>query len=107
MIIIKTTTDTIKNAKFITDYLLKNKLVACANLIKNVQSLFVWNNKISKLDEIIVLFKTKKGYEKKVYDVISNLHSYDVPEISTIKVSNIEKKYKNWLEETLSDKDIK
>jgi periplasmic divalent cation tolerance protein len=44
-----------------------------------------------------LLIKTSKKLETKVYKVIKELHNYEIPEISTIQTSNVDKDYDKWL----------
>ena len=59
-------------------------------LYTNVDVLFVPN----KLDILL-----SKKLENKVYKTIKELHNYEIPEISTIQASNVDKDYEKWLED--------
>ena len=48
------TTPNKKEAKQIAQKLLDKKLIACANVISNVNSYFVWKNKVQNSKEIII-----------------------------------------------------
>ncbi len=45
----------------------------------------------------MLLIKTSQEFESKVYETIKELHNYDIPEISTIKTTNVDKDYLEWL----------
>ena len=47
-----------KEAEKIARKLLDKKLIACANVISNVNSYFVWKNKMQNSKEIIICGKT-------------------------------------------------
>ena len=81
----------------IANKLIKNKLVACVNLLNNVDSFYLWKGKVVKDKEYIMLLKTIFEKEKAVYDEIKSIHTYEVPEIMTIKVSQVNNDYKKWL----------
>ena len=51
---------------------------------------------MQKNKENLALIKTIKSNEKKVYEIIKKYHNYDVPEILTIDVDNIDYQYKDW-----------
>ena len=97
MIIIKTSTDSHKVMKMIANELLNKKLAACVNMIPRMRSKYVMNGRIIESREVILLIKTSKKLETKVYNVIKKLHNYEIPEISTIQTSNVDKDYDKWL----------
>ena len=49
-----------KEAILISDKLISSKLIACANIIKNVTSIFRWKKKLNKSKEVILLAKTSQ-----------------------------------------------
>ena len=96
MIIIKTSSDTIEILEEISKKLISNKLAACVNIISNCYSYFFWEGNMQKNKEYLAFIKTIKNNEKKVYKIIKNYHNYDVPEILTIDVDNIDYPYMEW-----------
>ena len=99
MIIIKTTTDSHKTMKLIANTLLNKKLVACVNMIPRMRSKYIVDGRITESREVILLIKTTKKLENKVYKTIKDLHNYEIPEISTIQTSKVDKDYENWLKD--------
>tara|TARA_B110000008_G_scaffold3961_1_gene3740 strand:- start:4456 stop:4776 length:321 start_codon:yes stop_codon:yes gene_type:complete len=101
MIIIKTTSDSHKAMKDITNALLNNRYAACVNIIPRMRSKYVLNGRIVESREVMLLIKTSQAFEAKVYKTIKELHNYDTPEISTIKTSNVDEDYLKWINESL------
>ena len=99
MIIIKTTTDSHKTMKLIANTLLNKKLVACVNMIPRMRSKYIVDGRITESREVILLIKTTEKLENKVYKTIKDLHNYEIPEISTIQTSRVDKNYENWLKD--------
>ena len=99
MIIIKTTTDSHKAMKLIANTLLNKKLAACVNMIPRMRSKYVVDGRITESREVILLIKTSENLENKVYKTIKDLHNYEIPEISTIQTSKVDKDYENWLKD--------
>ena len=99
MIIIKTTTDSHKAMKLIANTLLNKKLAACINMIPRMRSKYVVDGRITESREVILLIKTSEKLENKVYKTIKDLHNYEIPEISTIQTSKVDKDYENWLKD--------
>ena len=99
MIIIKTTTDSHKAMKLIANTLLNKKLAACVNMIPRMRSKYIVDGRITESREVILLIKTTKKLENKVYKTIKDLHNYEIPEISTIQTLKVDKDYENWLKD--------
>ena len=55
-----------KEAHKIASFLVKNKLVACANIINNVDSVFTWKGKVIKSKEILIVGKTMNKHVQKI-----------------------------------------
>ena len=103
MIIIKTTTDSHKAMKLIANTLLNKKLAACVNMIPRMRSKYVVDGRITESREVILFVKTTKKLENKVYKTIKDLHNYEIPEISTIQASNVDKDYEKWLKDFVEE----
>ena len=101
MIIIKTSSDKEIILEEIAKVLLKDKIAGCINLIPGCTSLFTWDNKFNKNTEHLIMIKTIKENERRVYDIIKKMHNYEIPEIITLNVQNIDKDYKKWLEQVM------
>jgi len=101
MIIIKTTSDSHKAMKVLTNTLLKEKKVACVTMIPRVRSKFMIEGRITESREVILLIKTDKRHEEAVYETIRQLHNYEIPEIVTIETSKVDSKYLEWMNESL------
>lgn len=97
-IIIQTTCSSEEEAKNIAKALVKEKLAACIQ-VQNVESFYMWNGSFCEDKEKLLIIKTKKKYFKKIQSRIKELHSYDVPEIISIKIDNLSKEYKNFIGE--------
>ena len=101
MIIIKTTSNSHKAMKDITNTLLNKKYAACVNIIPRMRSKYILDGRIVESREVMLLIKTSEDLEANVYKTIKKLHNYDIPEISTIKTENVDKDYLNWIKESL------
>jgi len=99
--IISTTTDTKENAEMITQSLLEKKLVACVQSA-TIKSSYRWQGKIILTDEIKLQMKTKTSLFEHIKKEIKALHTYDVPEIIMVPLTDANTFYLEWIEkETL------
>ena len=76
--------------------LLNQRLIACANVIDNVQSMYWWNNKITTDSESMVIIKTTKKKIKGIKNYFLINHPYDTPELIILNI-HAEKKYLEWI----------
>ena len=97
MIIVLTATDNKLIAIKIGNILLKQKLIACYNLIP-VKSAYWWKGKIKSSKEYLLILKSLEKNFKAIEDTIKKLSSYNTPEIVSVKTHTVNKKYFKWLE---------
>ncbi|MEM3578812.1 MAG: divalent-cation tolerance protein CutA [Candidatus Bathyarchaeia archaeon] len=100
-IIVLTTTSSMEEAEKIAQTLLEERLIACANIFGPLYSLFWWQGKIDKAQEHLVLMKTRKDLFAKVSERVKALHSYQIPEIIVLPITEGSKDYLKWLDESL------
>ena len=102
MLIIETTSDSKKKLKHISHILLKGKLAACTQIVKISNSSYMWNDKIESKKEYKMVIKTITKNENKIIQTIKKHHNYDVFELSKYAVTNLNKKYEDWINTSLS-----
>ncbi|MBF0385486.1 MAG: divalent-cation tolerance protein CutA [Candidatus Omnitrophica bacterium] len=88
-----------EEAKKIAESLLADKLIACANIIEKVTSIYLWEGKIENSEEVLMVIKTKEELFDKVAAKVKSLHSYSVPEIISLPIEKGNKDYLSWIEE--------
>lgn len=101
-ILIITTVGSQEEAKTIARHLVTKRLVACVNSLPGIHSTYRWRGKVCEDEEIMMLIKTKTAFEKRVYQVVKSLHSYDLPEVITLPIVNGDEPYFKWLNDSLS-----
>jgi periplasmic divalent cation tolerance protein len=92
------TTSNYNEAEKIIQILLKERLIACANIISPVSSFFWWEGKITKENEVLVIMKSKKTLLNKLEKRINTLHSYEIPEILALPIVSGSESYLKWME---------
>lgn len=99
--IVLVTASSREEAEEIVQRLLEEKLIACANIISPVHSLFWWQGKIDQAQEHLILMKTRRDLFEKLTEIVKSLHSYTVPEIIAIPIIEGSADYLVWLNESL------
>lgn len=89
-----------KAANRVSDYLLKNRLAACANHVAGVRSAYWWKGKLETAREVLVIYKTRTSLVRKFTATVKKLHPYEVPEIIALPISKGNPDYLKWIEQS-------
>jgi periplasmic divalent cation tolerance protein len=100
-LIVLMTASSREEAVKIVRVLLEEKLIACANVIESVSSFFWWQGKIEEEKEALAIMKSNEALFKKLSERVSELHSYDVPEILALPIVDGSSAYLDWLKSCL------
>ncbi len=96
-IIVFVTTTNKAEAERIAQTLLEEKLIACANIVSPVTSLFHWQGKIDKAEECLVIMKSRRDLFAPLALRLKGLHSYEVPEILAVPIVEGSEAYLSWM----------
>lgn len=97
--ILYSTTGTIEDARRIAHALLKDKLVACVNIIPKIESIYRWQGKIEESNECVLIAKTTERNVEKAIQKIRSLHPYETPDIIVFPPVGGLKEYLAYVEE--------
>lgn len=96
-IVILVTAATTEEAETVADTLVRDRLVACANILGGVRSIFHWQGKIDEADEHLIIMKGRSEHFQRIEQRVRELHSYEVPEIIALPILAGSAPYLNWL----------
>lgn len=85
----------------IAEALLKEKLVACVNIIPGVESSYWWKGKIEHEKEVVMIAKSRSSLAERIVERVKELHSYDVPCVDVVPLAGGNPDYFKWVEEVL------
>ena len=100
-IIVLVTTANKVEAEKIAQTLLKERLIACANILNPVTSFFFWSGKIDKAEECLMVMKSRRDLFAELAECLKGLHSYEVPEVLAIPIVEGSAAYLAWMGEVL------
>lgn len=80
--------------------LIEEKLAACANLVPAIESIYRWEGKVETAAEVLMILKTTLGRYPLLETRIKSLHSYAVPEIVSLRVTDGLPAYLRWVEDS-------
>lgn len=96
-IVIFVTAGSIAEAKKIGQTLVEECLVACCNIVQPVESIFQWQGKLHIEREVLMILKTREELFSAVEHRVKQLHSYEVPEIISLPITQGSKSYLDWV----------
>ena len=99
-VIIQTTCPNEIEAKNLAKALINEKLAACIQM-SQIESFYNWKEEFCNDNETLLSIKTTKKNFKKIKRKIKELHSYDVPEIIQIDITNASKEYLKFIKENI------
>lgn len=106
-IVVYTTLPKRRKARQLAKNLLRERLIACANIFK-IDSVYRWEGELQEEGEYGLLLKTRAELYPRVETRIKELHPYELPAIVSFPISNGSKKFLDWItSETTEQKEMK
>jgi len=102
-ILVYVTTPTMEEASCLAGELVSSRLVASANIIPGMKSIFWWNGSTHNTEEVVLLAKTRKVLFEAVKDKIISMHSYQCPCIISFNIDEGYEPFISWIEEETID----
>ena len=99
-IVIFVTVQDAAQADKIAGKLAADKLIACANIVPGIRSIFRWKGKVDRAQEVLLVLKSRRRHFPSIVKTVKALHSYDVPEIIALPIVEGSKDYLNWITES-------
>ncbi|MCC7516550.1 MAG: divalent-cation tolerance protein CutA [Pseudomonadales bacterium] len=90
-----------QSAQQLAQQLVAKQWAACVQLTA-IDSVYAWEGEIRQEPEILLLIKTRQACYENIEQHIRATHSYSVPEIIQLPITNGSSDYLRWLSQTLS-----
>jgi len=98
-VLVYITAKNLKEAKNIAEILVKKRLVACANIVPKINSVYYWKGKLCSETEALILAKTVEVKAEEIIREVKKIHSYENPAISFIPIIKGSNEYFEWIKE--------
>ena len=77
--------------------LVEAHLAGCVNIIKDIRSIYRWEENVEDEKEVLMIAKTRKDLFQELLKKVKELHSYTVPEIIALPIVEGSEDYLKWL----------
>ena len=84
-------------AKSIARTLIDERLIACANILGTMTSVYRWEGTVVEDEEIAVLLKTRRDMAARATERVKELHSYDLPCVVGLPIQGGNPDFIGWL----------
>ncbi|MDP7548617.1 MAG: divalent-cation tolerance protein CutA [Alphaproteobacteria bacterium] len=84
-------------AKAIARVLVGDRLVACANILGSMTSVYRWEGEVAEQEEVAMLLKTRRDMTVHVAERVKSLHSYDLPCVIGLPIQGGNPDFLAWL----------
>jgi periplasmic divalent cation tolerance protein len=99
IVVLITVPSAAEEAAKIAKVLVEERLAACANIVKDIRSVFRWEGKIEDDSEALMVLKTREALFEDLEKRVRELHSYSVPEVIALPIVKGSEAYLSWLQE--------
>lgn len=100
---IYTTTKDKEEAKKIAADIIDQRLVACANIIDNMTSMYWWQGKVENEEETVLIMKSRRDLISKIIDRVKKMHSYTCPCIIALPIQEGNPDFLDWIKNETKD----
>lgn len=92
-----TTCGSEETALTIASALVDQGYAACVNILPGVKSYYYFKGETHLDEEVMLIIKTLRELTPRVEEVITDLHTYEVPEILVLPVSDGSEPFLEWI----------
>jgi periplasmic divalent cation tolerance protein len=85
-------------AEAMVSRLVQERVVACGNIVPGLTSIYWWQGKVERAEEVLVLFKTTGEGAAELIRRVPEIHPYDTPEVLVLAVEAGNGPYLDWIE---------
>lgn len=88
----------------IAQTLVGERLAACVSIVPTVRSIYRWQGEVRRDEEVLLVVKTTEARLSSLTRRVSDLHSYEVPEVLALPVLGGSSRYMDWMASEVRDR---
>lgn len=96
-LLVYTTFPDVDTALSIGEGLVRDRLIACINVLPGMQSVYAWKGVVERGQEAVAILKTRKGLQDRVHEALKERHPYETPVILFIEPTGADAATLEWL----------
>jgi len=97
------TAPSVEEARRIARTLFEEHLAACVNVVGSCRSVYRWKDEIVEDEEAMMFAKTRRDKFEEIVRRVTELHSYEVPEIIAVDLESLSDGYEGFLRGALGE----
>lgn len=102
LLLVYTTHQNQKEAEIVAERLLRDGLIACANVFPAGKSIYMWNGGINRDEEVIAILKTLPNQLRTLESKYLEIHPYETPCFVVLPSSESSEKYLEWAKSSIA-----
>jgi periplasmic divalent cation tolerance protein len=96
------TAGSLDEARHISRRLVEERLVACAQIIPWIESVYLWDKQLETMQESKIVLKTVIKNFEQIKQIIENTCKYEIPEITYRTIDGGNEAYLDWMKSSIS-----
>lgn len=97
---IQWTSGSLDEARKVSRFLVQEGLVACAQIIPWIESIYLWKDNLETAQESKIILKTRSEFYDQVKEIIMQNCKYEIPEITWHFIDGGNAEYLDWIKES-------
>jgi periplasmic divalent cation tolerance protein len=93
------TAGSVEEGRDIGKKLVSERLVACVNMVENIESIYWWKGTMEEEREVVLIAKTTAALVPQLVERVKSMHSYDCPCVVSLPILEGNKPFLDWIVE--------
>lgn len=83
----------------IGEALVRERLVACVNVLPGMKSVYAWKGTVERADEVVAILKSRVGLKEALFAAVKARHPYETPILLALPVAEADPATAAWIAE--------
>ena len=81
----------------IGEALVRDRLVACVNVLSAMSSVYAWKGKVERANEVAAILKSREGLKDALFAAVKARHPYETPILLALPVADVDPDTLAWI----------